>query len=193
MESPAGLKSAQPLREIAGAGKANGSIIYGGREVGVWGTREEVELAGATVVVAYDDGKPAVTEHACGAGRIIHFTTYPGASYYHIGWAAKDLVFIDNAWGTLVRAPVIDAKLTLPVTIDKPVIEAPALYSAEGVAVVLLNWSRKNQPVTVTVAVDQPVQRVESAAGAEVAFRACDGAVVIDLPLAEVDVLSIHY
>ncbi len=191
----AGLKPGEALREIAAydAGKPNGWVEQGGEPLVVWTSREDVVLTGATATAAYDDGKPAVIERALGAGRIVHFTTYPGYSYIRSAYAEGFDRHIDNAWADLVLAPLRATKPTLPVTVDQPSIEAPALYSAEGVAVTLLNWSGRHQPVTVTVAVDKPVKRIESSAGAELTFSTADGAVVIELSLAEVDVLSVYY
>ena len=100
----------------------------------------------------------------------------------------------------MISEPVRKAGVTLPVTVDRPQIEALALHSDLGVAVTLLNWSGSVQSnVTVVVRSEREPARVVSArkgalkgdykAAANGPFK-FETAVTVDL--ADVDVLSVY-
>ncbi len=133
-----------------------------------------------------------------GAGRIIHYAFLPGLSYYRATAdpAIADRLNAGSGMRELVADALIAADVTLPVTVNRSLVEAPALYSDKGVAVTLLNYGVEKQDaelkeIEVTVTVDKPVQRVKSSvtvtsipaerqsSGREFAFGQCRCVAVI--------------
>jgi hypothetical protein len=149
-------------------------------------------VKGAAVKATFADGTPALIECDVKRGRILRFACFPGICYAHSGLAA--------GWRELIAEPVRQAGVTLPVTVDRPQIEALALYSDLGVAVTLLNWSWSVQSnVTVVVRSEREPARVVSARKGALKgdFKAAvngpfkfETAVTVDL--ADVDVLSVY-
>jgi hypothetical protein len=98
----------------------------------------------------------------------------------------------------LVASPLLAAHVSLPVTLSRAVIEAPALYSNKGVAVTLIDYSEESKhapvrDVEVTVDVDKTVTRVESAQRGKLEFRQQERKVVFNLPLGDVDIVKLYY
>ena len=188
--------------------KANGTLLnhptHSGLGATVFGEREKLgdittmptaSTHAAQITATFDDGTPARTERALGKGRIIHFACYPGISYRKSATGSTNGLpsGFSEAWRNLIVKPVSTAGASLPVRVNKAMIEAPALYSTGGVAVTLLNWSGAAQDVEVTIATDKKVRRVESAEKGKLSFKASKLGVTVRLPLGDVDVLSLRY
>ncbi len=153
---------AEPDRAVRpGGGPNNGmpegpAVRMGTNTAPSFGDRERLTLKGADVRAAFADGAPLLTEKAVKRGRILRFACFPGICYARSGLAA--------GWRELISEPVRKAGVTLPVTVDRPQIEALALHSDLGVAVTLLNWSGSVQSnVTVVVRSEREPARVVSA------------------------------
>ena len=167
-------------------------LTTGTNTVPSFGDRERLTVKGAAVKATFADGTPALTERAVKQGRILRFACFPGICYARSGLAA--------GWRELISEPVHKAGVTLPVTVDRPQIEALALHSDLGVAVTLLNWSGSVQSnVTVVVRSEREPARVVSARKGALKgdFKAVpkgpfkfETAVKVDL--ADVDVLSVY-
>jgi hypothetical protein len=184
--------------------KVNGTLDRAGVKVDVFGEREKLgtittmptaSTYAAQVTATFDDGTPAITERVLGKGRIIHFACYPGISYRKSATGDTNGLpsGFSDAWRNLIVQPVQAAGAKLPVKVNKALIEAPALYSKDGVAVTLLNWSGTPQDVEVTVTTDKKVKRVESAQKGKLPFKTSMLGTTIRVPLGDVDVLSLHY
>ncbi|MCA8831100.1 type 1 glutamine amidotransferase family protein [Hymenobacter pini] len=176
--------------------KPVGQVSTAGGALTVFGEREKLSVKpDAQVIEQFEDGTPAVTERRLGSGRIIRFACYPGLSYRHSATTYTGGLpsGFDAGWRYLLVKPVLDAHPDLPVQLDKPLVEAPALYSAAGVAVTLLNWSGTPQEVQVTVATDKPVRRAVSGQRGALRFRQTGSRVTVRLPVADVDVLQLYY
>jgi hypothetical protein len=175
--------------------EANGTINFNGAEIPVFGDREKLNLKGAQVLASFDDGSPALTSQELGQGRILHLACYSGISYVKtINGDNNGLpTGFSPAWRDLMLQPIRDQKISLPVTLNTALVEAPALYSDKGVAVTLLNWTGAPKPLEVSVAVDNKVTKVESAQKGKVEFQQANGRVTAKLEVGDVDVLKVYY
>lgn len=178
----------------------NGELVFGHNPVTVFGEREKIILkrsadSAPRTIASFSDGTPALTVSGVGQGRIMHFACYPGLSYRHSATSSTAGLpsGFSEGWRQLIVQPVHDAKATLPVRINQPLVEAPALYSSSGVAVTLLNWRGAPQEVQVTVITDRPVRRLQSAELGTLRFRQTDNQVTVSLRLGDVDVLQLYY
>jgi len=190
-----GVAVASPIRQNTTDLKESGTLRTGLVDLPVFGEHEKLALGDAKATMAFDDGSPAVVEKALGKGRIIRFACYAGLSYYRTATGTTNGLpsGFSPGWRSLITQPVRTAQMTQPVTIDKPLIEAPALHSAGGIAVTLLNWSGVEQSATVTVATDKTVRSVESVNRGRLKFRSGKGNVTVTLPVGDVDVLQVRY
>ena len=94
----------------------------------------------------------------------------------------------------MITWPVLHlAKITPPVTVSRPKIEAPLLLSKEGAAVTLLNWSGEipQKQVYLTIKVPFPAKTVESMKRGKIDFQQTDEGIRCALPLDTVDILVI--
>lgn len=168
-----------------------------------YGERETIKVRRRTTVVArFADDTPALTTRTLGRGRILRFALFPGLCYRRSARVAVNGLpgGFDDRWRELITAPVREAQIHLPVAVDRPLIDAPALFSEGGVAVTLLNWSGEAQEsVHVTIRTPRPPSRVVSARRGPLPFvtrEAAAGdftfATDVTLDLADVDVLSLY-
>jgi hypothetical protein len=203
LQQATGLAPTAPVRMPAyqyADAKPNGTITLAGAQATVFGEREKFTMKPGSATVArttvgFTDGPAALTETTVGKGRILHFACYPGLSYRHSAAGSTGGLpsgFADT-WRQLIVQPVRDAQTELPVRVSKPYLEAPALYSAQGVAVTLLNWRGTPQEVEVTVTTDRPVRRVQTAELGPLRFRQTGNQVTVALRVGDVDVLQVYY
>jgi hypothetical protein len=187
-----------PAYQYADA-KPNGTITLAGAQATVFGEREQFtkkpNSTTTRTAASFADGPAALNETIVGKGRILHFACYPGLSYRHSATGSTGGLpsGYSDAWRQLIAQPVRDAKTELPVRVSKPLLEAPALYSAQGVAVTLLNWRGTPQEVEVTVTADIPVRRVQTAELGPLRFRQVGNQVTINLRVGDVDVVQLYY
>jgi hypothetical protein len=202
LNEASGIKPDKALRELSdwNGATANGTLQVNNQTLTVFGRREPLQVTNAQTMYSFDDGKPAVTSKTLGAGRILHFAFLPGLSYYRATAQpeVKDRLQAGSGMRELVASPLQIANVSLPVTVSRALIEAPALYSAGGVAVTLLNYGEETKnaevkEVEVTVAVDKPVTRVESVQQGKLIFKQNGDRVTVSLPLGDVDVLKLYY
>jgi hypothetical protein len=189
------LQSLNSLSESAG-------VTSGTNNFPSFGESEKLTVKGAQVRATFADGTPALTEQKVKRGRILRFASYPGLCYRRSATGTEGGLPAGFAagWRELIVEPVGSAGVVRPVTVDRPLIEAPALYSEGGVAVTLLNWSGAGQTaVKLIVRTEREPVRVVSARQGPVSFKvapATDGpfkfATAVSLDLADVDVLSVY-
>ena len=194
----AGAIPDRALRPMAGGAHSFDTMLEGPvlttgtNTVPSFGDREQLTVKGAAVKATFADGTPALIECDVKRGRILRFACFPGICY-----ARSDLA---AGWRELIAAPVRQAGVTLPVIVDRPQIEALALYSDLGVAVTLLNWSGSVQSnVTVVVRSEREPARVVSARKGALKgdFKAAANGpfkfeTTVTVDLADVDVLSVY-
>jgi hypothetical protein len=202
LNEASGIAPQKEMRELSDWGGAtpNGTIVVNDQTLTVYGRREPLGVIDAKTMYSFDDGAPAVTSKTVGQGRIIHFAFLPGLSYFRATAQPNvpDRLYAGGPMRDLVAAPVHFANVDLPVLVNRPLIEAPALYSDKGVAVTLLNYGTEEtraevKDTEVSVEADEPVTRVESAQGSKVTFKQRGNKVTINLPLGDVDVLKLYY
>jgi hypothetical protein len=197
-----GIKPEAAVRAVANWNGSNpsGTFEIKGQTLTAYGRREVLQVTDAKAVCAFADGQPAVTWKSLGQGKILHFAFLPGISYFkataqlsvtnrfHAGAEMRDLL----------TRPIHYARVNLPVSLSRAVIEAPALYSKQGVAVTLINYGEESQysaveDITVTVTVDKPVVRAESATQGPLKFLQQKNHAIITLPFGDVDVVKLYY
>lgn len=201
----AGARPEQPVRSLPGSlgGLTEGAAVSAGtNSAPSFGERERLTVNGAEVRATFADGSPAMTRQAVQRGAIVRFATYPGLCYRRsaTGSAGGLPAGFSPAWREWIVAPVRAVGVVPPVEVDRPLIEAPALYSAGGVAVTLLNWSGAAQSdVKVRIRTDRKPVRAVSARRGKVSLKVgapTEGSAgfvsTVSLDLADVDVLSVY-
>jgi hypothetical protein len=159
------------------------------------GVRSTVTAPADSVAARFDDGSPAVAERAVGRGRVVHFAWMPGISYWKSSSQVKDglPVGFSNSLREWIIWPVRLANVSLPVTVNQPLVEAPMLASPQGIAVTLLNWTDELLPeVQVEVRTDRDFGRVESVHLGKLDFQSANGRIRFVLPLQTVDIVMLQ-
>jgi hypothetical protein len=150
----------------------------------------------ATVSAIGSKATPLITSNAYGAhnGRAVAYGFYPAWQYWESP-NRKDPSHLPLNWDSATRevtaAPAAIAGTPRPVVVDQAGVEAMRLDSAQGIAVVLLNWT--DQPIRslhVTVPDAGRFTQVSSAETAQlVATQTSGGAVTATIAIANVDIL----
>ncbi len=159
------------------------------------GVRSVASGPAESVAGRFDDGAPAVIERGVGRGRVVHFAFMPGLSYWKSSAGTKDGLpggFSDSlrSW---IAWPVRLAGVAVPVTVNRPLVEAPMLCSAAGIAITLLNWSGEPLPeVEVLVRTDRTVGRAESVRRGKLRFQSVGGRTRFALPLDSADIITLR-
>ena len=153
------------------------------------------ESAPDGTTLTFEDGTPAVIEKTVGRGRIVHFTWMPGLSYWKSSAQTSDRlpVGFSDSIRHLILHPTELAKVEVPVTVSRRLVETPLLLSDGGAAVTLLNWT--GQPIEdlqMTVRVPFVVKSIESVRGGKVSFQKTADGVTLSLPLASADILLLR-
>ena len=203
----AGAAPDQPVRPLLHSldSLAEGTpVTAGSNTVTTFGDRERLIVKGAGSIMTFADGSPAWTRKDVRRGQIMRFAFFPGLCYRR---SATEPVGgelptgFNPLWRNCLTEPVLNnASIVRPASPDRPLIDAPALYSAGGVAVTLLNWSGVAQPaVKVVVRTEKKPTRVVSARRGEQRFETVEAAkgsfhfaTTVTLDLADVDVLSVY-
>jgi len=182
------------IRDLAAlkpVGKVNGAA----EAIGVRGVLTEPP---AGVEATFEDGSPATVQRRVGwwgKGRAIHFAWMPGLSYAKSSNERKDglPVGFSAAIRRWILRPAELAGIRPPVTIDRPMIEAPLLLSDKGAAVTLLNWSGEPlERVKVSVRLPFAALGVESVKQGKLAFERTTDGIAVSLPLGAADILMIR-
>ncbi|MBM4040938.1 MAG: hypothetical protein FJ290_20760 [Planctomycetes bacterium] len=178
--------------------KPVGKVRGGNSEADAIGVRGSIANRPKTIEATFDDGSPAIVQRRVGwwgKGRAVHFAWMPGLSYAKSASGMRDRLPVgySEAIRRWIVWPTELAGVRLPVTIDRPMIEAPLLLSDKGAAVTLLNWTGEAvERLTLTVRVPFAVRSVESVKQGKLAVeRAADG-VVLSLPLGAADILMLR-
>lgn len=202
------LDPVRGVREEGGGGK----VVFGNawdagldeRHTGALGAgpcvaaRGKLMVKDAEVISAYKNGSPAATRKRHGQGVAIHAGFLPGISYLRT-LVPKAGRFpepgADSAAArAFILAPVEIAGVRRPVEVDRPMVEAPALVSDQGLAVTLLNWSNEAQKsVKLRIRTERPARSVSSALGSKVAHAVAGGCLEATLDVETVDVLLVNY
>jgi hypothetical protein len=159
------------------------------------GPRGPLAATPTGVEATFTDGVPAVVRRMLGAGRIVHFTWFPGLSYVRSATGTRDRLPVGHS--TAIRRwiayPTQLANVRAPVLVDVPLVESPILLSSAGAAVTLLNWTGAPLPtVDVTVRVSFAVRSVESVRRGAIPFTPVTGGVRCALPLDGADILMVR-
>ncbi len=148
-----------------------------------------------TTAASFDDGTPAVIDRGVGRGRVVHFAWMPGLSYWKSSTGTKDglPVGFSDSLRSWITWPVRLANVTPPVTVNRPLVEAPMLASSAGIAVTLLNWGGEPLPeVQVEVRTDKNIGRVESVRHGKLRFQSAGGHTRFALPLESADIVTLR-
>ena len=114
-----------------------------------------------------------------GKGRVAQFTWTPGA--------------FSETIRSAMLSPVQEAKVVLPVTADRVMVETPMLLSEKGAAVTLLNWTGETQKeVQITARVPFRVKSVESVKRGKLTFTQMEQGVICALPLGAADIVLLR-
>lgn len=179
-------------------------VIADEQRLQLYGEHEGMTLGRhAQVVANFEDGTPALTERTLRRGRILRFAGFPGISYRRSAMQSTNGLpsgFCDH-WRALITRPLIEAEVTRPVRIDRPLIEAPLLVSEGGAAITLLNWSGTPQEaVRVEVELDREPVRATSARNGPLTIethpsphRQQGFTLIVSLDVRDVDVISVDY
>ncbi|MDA1053929.1 MAG: beta-galactosidase trimerization domain-containing protein [Planctomycetota bacterium] len=176
----------------------------GAKDLPVFAVRSRIRLAGASSLLTFGDGSPAVAEHKFGNGRVTYCGFLPSLTYYKpaiplrpVDRGATDDSMIhflpttfDPAAAALIASPA--ASLQLPVDCSEPLVESTVIQSQHGIAIPLVNWS--DQPVkglTVTIQIDAP-GALSLVSGADVQVERQDNKLVVTLDLDAADALIIQ-
>ena len=175
---------------------AVGSLVLDARSrVSVIGRREKPLLPDSPHDVVFDDGAVAQRVRTDGAGRVTHWTFFPGLSYARTATHAGP-ERLPEGWSAPLRdfvtAPVRAAGVSPPVTVSPAMVEAPLLESDHGIAITVFNWT--NAPldsVTVSVRTGRPLRSASSVVQGPLEIAEAAGVVTVRLPLDSVDVVTL--
>jgi hypothetical protein len=203
-----GIKESEHPRQLiasAAALKTAGAVDDSNMiSVPAFGARTELTPKKDVIQLAHWQGGGAAVVYAnVGAGRVFHFGFTPGLSYWRSQTGTKDQLPVGfseplrnlicaSATGAY-PAPRMRAVVTLPVTVDVPLVETPLLLSEKGAAVTVLNWT--GDPVeSLECAARVPFKaaRVTSVTKGKLTFAQEKDAVKFALPLGAVDVVIIE-
>jgi hypothetical protein len=93
----------------------------------------------------------------------------------------------------LITLPVKAAGVKPPVLCDVPLVDAVLMTCDTGLLIPLANYTLKPlEKVTLSVATDRPITRVESAKRGSVVFTQADGAVRFTVPLEAGDFIKLY-
>jgi hypothetical protein len=141
-------------------------------------------------------GSPAVVQRRpWWGGRVVYFAWMPGLSYVRSSSGTKDKlpVGFSESMRRWVVWPTELAGVRPPVTIDRPMVEAPLLLSDKGAAVTLLNWT--GEPIErakISVRVPFRVKTVESVRQGRLAFQTSSDGIECSLPLGAADIVMLR-
>ena len=159
------------------------------------GVRSVVVASPESVAARFDDGAPAVIEHQVGCGHVVYFACMPGLSYWKSSNQVKDglpVGFSDTLRNWITR-PIRLADVSMPITVNRPLVETPMVASSAGIAVTLLNWSGEPlSEIQVEVRSDKNIGRVESVRHGKLGFRSAGGRIRFSLPLDSVDIVTLR-
>jgi hypothetical protein len=169
-----------------------------------WVARSTVTEVAGTAEATFADGAPAILNVPKGAGRVVHFSFLPGASYMHsavdpyvhrAGDHGKPPTGFSADLRRWITRPVELAGVTAPVEVSQPLVETPVLTSAEGAVLTMLNWT--GGPVSnLTVRYRAPFSattKVTSAERGDLPFQRTPDGITFTLPsLADADIVRVY-
>ncbi|MHB9106307.1 MAG: beta-galactosidase trimerization domain-containing protein [Armatimonadota bacterium] len=103
---------------------------------------------GAKVIATYKDGSPALTYRTLGKGGAYYVGALAGLAYLTPAMTPSSDVLpteFPAALRALIALPVAQARVTVPVTTNHPLVEAQYLTGPNGAVVTLTNWTA--QPI----------------------------------------------
>lgn len=159
------------------------------------------EDAGVATLARFEDGSAGLIKRALGQGTIYHFTCEPGIGYRSPAVRRQRLNpnKYPVGWRKLITLPVREAGVTSPVRINRELVEVSVLHSksGSGMVVTLTDWSKfatdPAENVELRITVSKPVRAVESATRGKVPFSTEGNVIVVNLPLADVDMLKVYF
>jgi hypothetical protein len=144
--------------------------LFGNESVDISDPVVELEPTTATNIASFSDGEPAITINDYGTGHGIAYAFFPGYQYeLSATWDyPRDVALgepsldsrLPYGWGNTYRAMVVGpakiANTPKPVELDHELVEACRLDSAEGIAIILLNWNS-----TPRLELDKPINNLK--------------------------------
>lgn len=164
-------------------------------EFTAFGARGTYTGAQKGVVATFEDGAPAVIWHAVGAGQVVAYAWLPGIAYRNSPKERPDGILVDfspsvRAW---ILYPSVQAKVTPPAVVDRPMIETPVLLSPAGAAVTLLNWSGESvQRLRLTLRLPFKPAKVASVRQGPLEFEQTPAGIECTLPLGAADIVTVR-
>jgi hypothetical protein len=151
--------------------------------------------SGTQVLGSFEDGQPAVVRTKLGAGRVIHFSWFPGLSYAASESGKKDK--LPAGFSEVIREwivlPTRLAKVDHPVVTDRTMVETPMLLTKNAATITLLNWTGENVPrLAVTARLPFKAARVESVRQGALRFQRRSHEVRFDVALQGGDIILVR-
>jgi len=175
---------------------AQTSITTAG-EITAWGMRLDATPTTGRVVGTYDDGKPAILVNSYGRGTAVLVGALTGEAYmrerYNLDYPVTDKGHLNGLTErTLATALVGHANIMKPAEVSVPGIYT-SVMDAPNSTLVFLNkaFEAPVGTVTVRIAVDGNVRAIQSTKLGSLRFQTDVGAVIVQLPLENSDILKI--
>ena len=173
-------------------------------EMPVFAVRSRITATSATVEGKFSDGSPAVTVRADGKGSATYVAFAPGLSYFFpaIPRRPVDRGSTDDAMSHFIPTDFDSGASALigsvargvqrPVERSEPLVDARIVQTESGVVIPLINWTpHAIKDLVVTVNVDVPTNKIETASGTpvEVTIEADRVILTLDLDVADALIL----
>ena len=153
----------------------------------------------AEIIATFPDESPAAVFTPAGKGGILHFTFYPGCSYFLSQIESGKTGYNNLPCGfskeirDLILYPVEKAAINKMVLVSEPMIEAIPLVSEKGIAITVLNWSgQEKEKIKIEIQCLQKIRELESVSIGKIPFVYEKGKVFCEIPLKDVDVLLLR-
>ena len=158
------------------------------------GVRDNIGVPDNLVVAKFNDGSPAIIRKTVGQGTAFHFPWLPGISYWKSATATSG--GLPTGFSTAIRESIVRptqiSGVAPPVSVNKPLVEAPLLLSPKGAAVTLLNWTGKPiDSLEVRIRIPFQVKTVESVRFGQLDFHRHGNSITLNTPLHAADILML--
>jgi hypothetical protein len=162
---------------------------YGSKLIPV-GPLTPLKLTSATSLATFNTTDVVVSLNNHGSGQVYAFGFYAGWQYWN---SPERDMFMPRHWGLpqrhLLRAIARRANVPRQTVSDVEGVEVCRLESADGVAIVLLNWTEAPVQLNLTVKENGGFTQVRSAQGAILTSTTVGTTITVNLNLEHVDVL----
>jgi hypothetical protein len=205
LDAVVGLKPRKAVRDaqaqVGAHGAQSGTLsftdaTFGKSNLALYGPIAPLEPTTATALAKLANGAPGITTNKFGEGRVLSYAFFPGWQYW-ITPDRTDNTRMPQGWGEAARrvavGPVRLANTPKAVTCNQEGVEICRLDSAQGIALVVLNWT--DEPIN-SLAITLPnagkFRKVTSIEQGAVQGAAEGTALKFSLPVKNVDVLMVE-